>query len=72
MRNRPDGSKLIVKDGAVTGFRSVIIFAPSIQTGAVVLANKGSCAAPKIGNQLMMAMNGAGGNEPETTPEDDK
>jgi D-alanyl-D-alanine-carboxypeptidase/D-alanyl-D-alanine-endopeptidase len=72
MRNRPDGTKVIHKDGAVTGFRSFIVFAPSIQTGAVVLANKANCPVAKLGTQLMMAMNGLEAGTPEIVPQDDE
>src|SRR5262249_61682898 len=58
MRNRRDGTKVINKGGSVTGFRSFIVFAPSIQTGAVVLSNKASCRPAKIGTELVSAMNG--------------
>src|SRR5262249_11163670 len=72
MRNRPDGTKVINKDGAVTRFRSFIVFAPSIQTGAVVLTNKASCSAAKLGTQLMMAMNGLANDAPELAPQDEE
>jgi len=70
MRSRPDGTKVIHKDGAVTGFRSFIVFAPSIQTGAVVLANKQNCPVAKFGTQLMIAMNGLESDAPEIVPQD--
>jgi len=72
MRNRPDGTKVIHKDGAVTGFRSFIVFAPSIQTGAVVLANKAGCQVAKLGTQLMIAMNALDRNAPEIAAQDEK
>jgi D-alanyl-D-alanine-carboxypeptidase/D-alanyl-D-alanine-endopeptidase len=65
MRNRPDGTKLISKDGAVPGYAAFIVFAPSSQTGAVVLANQVGCPVVKIGMQLMRGM-----NAPATIPAD--
>jgi D-alanyl-D-alanine-carboxypeptidase/D-alanyl-D-alanine-endopeptidase len=57
MRNRPDGTSLIFKDGAVPGYSAFIVFAPSSQTGAVVLANQAGCPVVRIGMQLMRGMN---------------
>ena len=72
MRNRRDGTKVINKGGSVTGFRSFIVFAPSIQTGAVVLSNKASCRPAKIGTELMIAMNGIENDAPEFALQDEE
>jgi hypothetical protein len=56
MRDRPDGTKLIFKDGAVPGYAAFIAFAPSSQTGVVVLANQTGCPVVRIGMQLVHGM----------------
>ena len=57
MRDGPDGTKLIFKDGAVPGYAAFIAFTPSSQTGVVVLANQTGCPVVRIGMQLVRGMN---------------
>jgi CubicO group peptidase (beta-lactamase class C family) len=68
MRERPDGTKLIFKDGAVTGYAAFIVFSPSDQSGAVVLANQAGCPVGRIAMQIMRELKVSGANSSDTSP----
>jgi CubicO group peptidase (beta-lactamase class C family) len=68
MRDRPDGTKVIFKDGAMPGYSAFIIFAPSSRAGAVVLANQAGCPVGKIAKQLMDGLNPSGANPGSDLP----
>jgi serine-type D-Ala-D-Ala carboxypeptidase/endopeptidase len=62
MRHGPNG-KIIFKDGAMPGYASFMVFAPSHGTGVVVLSNQAGCAVPKIASQIMGGLNATDGQD---------
>jgi CubicO group peptidase (beta-lactamase class C family) len=62
MRDGPNG-KVIYKGGAMPGYASFMVFAPSHGTGVVVLSNQAGCAVPKIASEIMGELNGANGQD---------
>jgi D-alanyl-D-alanine-carboxypeptidase/D-alanyl-D-alanine-endopeptidase len=58
MRNGPAGT-IVYKDGAMPGYASFMVFAPSRDTGVVVLSNQAKCAVPRIATQIIAGLNGA-------------
>ncbi len=63
MRERPDGTKTIFKDGATPGYSTFIIFTPTTASGAVILSNHRGCPVQRMGGQIIGAL-----NEPEGRP----
>ena len=63
MRERPDGTKTIFKDGATPGYSTFIIFTPSTASGAVILSNHRGCRIQRMGGQIIAAL-----NQPEESP----
>jgi CubicO group peptidase (beta-lactamase class C family) len=51
-------SEVIFKDGALAGYASYMAFAPSRDTGVVVLSNQGECDVSGITGQIMVELNG--------------
>ncbi|HTO83977.1 MAG TPA: serine hydrolase [Methylomirabilota bacterium] len=58
MHKLANGVDVIGKDGATAGFASVITFAPSSHTGAVILANRVNCPVLQMGAQIIGPLNG--------------
>ena len=63
MRERPDGTKTIFKDGATPGYSTFIIFTPTTASGAVILSNHRGCPIQRMGGQIIGAL-----NQPEESP----
>src|SRR5262249_55711523 len=57
MHKLANGVQVIGKDGATAGYASVITFAPSSHTGAVILANRVNCPVLQMGAQIIGSLN---------------
>jgi CubicO group peptidase (beta-lactamase class C family) len=57
MQTLANGSRVIRKNGAMSGYSAFIAFVPSSKTGAVILANQASCPVEKLGRQVISALN---------------
>ena len=57
MRERPDGTRTIFKDGATPGYSTFIIFTPTTASGAVILSNHRGCPVQRMGAQIIGALN---------------
>lgn len=69
MHGGPSG-KIIFKGGAMPGYASYMAFAPSHETGVVVLSNQAGCAVPQIASQILGGLNGVNGQDLPTSDDD--
>jgi CubicO group peptidase (beta-lactamase class C family) len=72
MQMLASGQPIILKDGAMPGYASFMVFAPSTHTGAVILSNQARCPVRKIGATLINALNDGSGQPPDVPPSEDE
>jgi serine-type D-Ala-D-Ala carboxypeptidase/endopeptidase len=58
MHKLTNGVEVIGKDGVTAGYASLITFAPSSHTGAVILTNRVNCPVMQMGAQIIGPLNG--------------
>ena len=70
MRERPNGRRMIFKDGAVPGYASYMVFTPSSGSGVVILSNQTGCPVTKDRRADHGQPERIGMNLPELPPSD--